>query len=140
MTRFIITPQQAVQLVFDAIEHGIGGEVFVPKLPSFMITDLIEILKQKHKRDVATNIIGIRPGEKIHELMINSSEIARTYEFGNLYVISSQIQKYRDLDQMPPYAKPESIMDENKMPEYSSKDSIISKEETRELFRKIGLI
>jgi UDP-N-acetylglucosamine 4,6-dehydratase len=49
MTRFIISPEQATKLIFDAIKYAAGGEIFVPRLPAFKVTDLIAILKEKHE-------------------------------------------------------------------------------------------
>lgn len=138
MTRFIISPKQAVELIFDAIKYGIGGEVFVPKLPSFKITDLIEILKEKYSRKNNVKIIGIRPGEKIHELMINSSEIPRTYDFENLYIINSCIKD--DQDEKPEYVKKGKLLNEKNMQEYSSKDALVSKEKISKIFKKLGLL
>jgi len=139
MTRFIISPKQAVELIFNAIRFGVGGEVFVPKLPSFKITDLIEILKEKHKRNNGVKMIGLRPGEKIHELMINFSEVPRTYDFGNLYVIGSCIEKYQGKGK-PKYIAKGKILNEAKMREYSSKDALISKEKVKNIFKQLKLL
>jgi len=139
MTRFIISPRQAVDLVFSAIQYGVGGEIFVPKLPSFKITDLIEILKEKYHKENKVKIIGIRPGEKIHELMINSSEVPRTYDFGNLYVIGSSIQGFDDKTNAK-YVEKGKLLDEKIMKEYSSENSLISKKEVSEIFKKLGVI
>ena len=139
MTRFIISPKEAVKLVFDAIEYGVGGEIFIPKLPSFKITDLIDILREKYHRKNRVKIIGTRPGEKIHELMINYSEIPRTYDFKNLYVIGSSIQGIDDKNK-PIYIKKGKLLNEKILKEYSSEDVLISKEEVLKIFRKLGLI
>jgi FlaA1/EpsC-like NDP-sugar epimerase len=138
MTRFIISPKQAVELIFDAIKYGLGGEIFVPKLPSFKITDLIEILKEKYRKKNRVKTIGIRPGEKIHELMINSSEIPRTYDFENLYVIDSCIEDNRI--KKPEYARRGKLINESKMTEYSSMDAVVSKEKVVEIFKSLKLI
>lgn len=83
MTRFNISLEEGVLFVLYALEHSWGGEIFVPKLPSFKIIDLAKaicpICKQK--------IIGIRPGEKIHEEMITTSDSYNTIEFDRYYVI-----------------------------------------------------
>ncbi len=126
MTRFIISPKQAVDLILNAIKYGQGGEVFVPKLSSFKIVDLIEILKEKHKAKNQIKIIGIRPGEKIHELLINESEIPRTKLLQNMYVINSCIDKY--------------IINNSQINEYSSKDNLLSKNEVKKIFVKLGVI
>jgi FlaA1/EpsC-like NDP-sugar epimerase len=139
MTRFIISPQEAVELVFSAIKHGIGGEVFVPKLPAFKITDLIEILEEKFSKKNGIENIGLRPGEKIHELMINFSEISRTYNFGGLYVVGSCIEKYKG-EEVPEYIKKGKLVAEDDMTEYSSEDAVISKEKVEKLFKELGLL
>jgi FlaA1/EpsC-like NDP-sugar epimerase len=128
-----------VKLVFDAIQYGVGGEIFIPKLSAFKITDLIEILKEKYQGKNKVKIIGIRPGEKIHELMINNSEVARTYDYKNLYIISSSIQNFRRMNK-PEYMIKGKLLNVSKMKEYSSKDSLISKEEVSNIFKKLGLI
>lgn len=139
MTRFIISPKEAVKLVFGAIEYGVGGEIFVPKLPSFKITDLIEILKEKHHKDNKIKVVGIRPGEKIHELMINNSEISRTYDFKNLYVIGSSIQNL-DNKHTAIYVKTGKLLNEKIMKEYSSENSLVTKEQVKEIFKKLGVL
>lgn len=128
MTRFIISPEQSVDLIFDAIRYAKGGEVFVPKLNSFKIVDLIEILKEKYKAKNRIKIIGIRPGEKIHELLINGSEIPRTVKFRNLYLINSCIRKHLKVNN--------SILTK----EYSSKDFLISKNKVKKIFQKLKLL
>jgi FlaA1/EpsC-like NDP-sugar epimerase len=139
MTRFIISPKQAVDLVLDAVRFGKGGEIFVPKLPAFKIVDLIEILKDKYHKKNKVKIIGIRPGEKIHELMINESEVSRTYRYKNLFVIGSSIQGLYGKTK-PEYMKKGKLLNEKVMKEYSSEDAVISKEEIAKIFRKLGLI
>ncbi len=139
MTRFIISPEQACNLIFNALKYSIGGEIFIPQLPAFKIVDLIDILKEKHAADNKVEIIGVRPGEKIHELMINESEIPRTYQFKDIYVISSQIEKYQAIKQAE-YAIPEKKLDLSKMEEYCSRDAVIAKDKIKALFKKLGLL
>jgi len=83
MTRFWITLQQGVDFVLACIERMKGGEVFVPKIPSMRITDLAKAIAPECK----LNIIGIRPGEKIHEVMIGSDDARITLEFDDHFVI-----------------------------------------------------
>ncbi|NMC06818.1 MAG: polysaccharide biosynthesis protein, partial [Candidatus Lokiarchaeota archaeon] len=139
MTRFIISPEQAVELIFKALKYAIGGEVFVPKLPAFRILDLIDVIKEKCQKDAEIEVIGIRPGEKIHELMINNSEIPRTYAFNDVYVITSLIGNYI-LQSQPEYEKTGRKLVEGEMSEYSSKDAVIPKERLVELFKSLGLL
>ncbi|MFW6383627.1 MAG: SDR family NAD(P)-dependent oxidoreductase [Nanoarchaeota archaeon] len=139
MTRFIISHEEASELIFDAIRYGEGGEVFVPKLPSFKITDLIEILQEKFNKKNGVEVIGLRPGEKIHEQMINFSEIPRTYKFKNLYVIRSCIENFKKRKK-PYYVEQGERVNEEEMAEYSSKDEVISKEEVVKIFKNLGLL
>jgi UDP-N-acetylglucosamine 4,6-dehydratase (inverting) len=83
MTRFNITLKGGVNMVLHALEHAWGGEIFVPKIPSYKITDVAEAIGPECKRE----IVGIRPGEKIHEEMITSSDSFYTYDLGNYYAI-----------------------------------------------------
>ena len=83
MTRFWITLDQSVQFVLDSLKRMKGGELFVPKIPSMNIMDLAKAIAPKAK----TKIIGIRPGEKIHEVMISSDDAINTLEFDSYFVI-----------------------------------------------------
>jgi UDP-N-acetylglucosamine 4,6-dehydratase len=139
MTRFIISPQQATELIFHAVKYMCGGEIFVPKLPAFKIIDLIEILKKKHGANNETEVIGVRPGEKIHELMINQSEVERTYSFKDYYVITPAISEYSDVEK-PVYVDEDEKLSEETMSQYSSADAIISQEEVTALFKEFRLL
>jgi UDP-N-acetylglucosamine 4,6-dehydratase (inverting) len=86
MTRFNISLQEGVDMVMHALEHAWGGEIFVPKIPSYRITDVAEAIGP----DCEKPIIGIRPGEKIHEEMISSSDSFFTYDLGKYYTILPQ--------------------------------------------------
>lgn len=83
MTRFWITLPQAVDLVLFALEHMVGGEVFIPKIPSMRVTDLADAMAPGIPRDV----IGIRPGEKLHEILITGDESRHTIDAGEVYVV-----------------------------------------------------
>jgi UDP-N-acetylglucosamine 4,6-dehydratase (inverting) len=83
MTRFNISLADGVKMVLHALEHAHGGELYVPKIPSYRITDLAEAIGPECEHPV----IGIRPGEKIHEEMITSSDSFSTYVIGDYYVI-----------------------------------------------------
>ncbi|KGA82427.1 UDP-N-acetylglucosamine 4,6-dehydratase (inverting) [Lysinibacillus fusiformis] len=86
MTRFWITLDQGVQFVFDSLERMHGGEIFVPKIPSMSIMDLAKAIAP----DCKLEIIGIRPGEKLHEAMIMEDDARHTREFDTYYVIQPQ--------------------------------------------------
>lgn len=83
MTRFNISLEEGVNLVLFALEHSWGGELFVPKLPSFKVTDLAEAVGPGCDK----KIVGVRPGEKIHEEMITESDSMNTAEFEKYYAI-----------------------------------------------------
>jgi len=83
MTRFNILLEDAVKLVYLAIKKGIGGEIFIPKTPSFKITDLAKAISPKCK----LKIIGIREGEKIHEELISKAESINAFDLKTFYVI-----------------------------------------------------
>jgi UDP-N-acetylglucosamine 4,6-dehydratase (inverting) len=87
MTRFNISLQEGVDMVLFAMQHGWGGEVFVPKIPSYKITDVAKAIGP----ECEVKIVGIRPGEKIHEEMITSSDSFTTYDLGKYYVILPQV-------------------------------------------------
>lgn len=136
MTRFLITSSQAVNLVFKAIKYGVGGEIFIPKLPSFKILDLIEYLKKRYNKNNKIKIVGIRPGEKIHELMINEAEAPRTYEFEDSFVITSQIEQYQE-NQKQKYLKNCKKIN---LKEYSSESNLLRGEKLEEYLNKINLL
>lgn len=83
MTRFNITLEEGVKMVMYALEHSWGGEIFVPKIPSYRITDVAEAIAPNAKIEV----VGIRPGEKLHEEMITTSDSLNTLDCGKYYVI-----------------------------------------------------
>jgi UDP-N-acetylglucosamine 4,6-dehydratase/5-epimerase len=83
MTRFNISLDEGVGMVLWAIQHATGGEIFVPKIPSYRITDLAQAIGP----DCAHPIVGVRPGEKIHEEMITASDSLNTVDLGLYYAI-----------------------------------------------------
>ena len=83
MTRFNISLEEGVQMVLWALENALGGEIFVPKIPSYRITDLAEAIGP----ECEVRVVGIRPGEKIHEEMITASDSLNTIDLGPYYAI-----------------------------------------------------
>ncbi|QIL77821.1 UDP-N-acetylglucosamine 4,6-dehydratase (inverting) [Hymenobacter sp. HDW8] len=83
MTRFNISLEEGVDLVLYALEHAWGGEIFVPKIPSYKITEVAEAIGPNCKHEV----VGIRPGEKLHEAMITETDALSTVELERYYVI-----------------------------------------------------
>ncbi|MAT63692.1 MAG: UDP-N-acetylglucosamine 4,6-dehydratase (inverting) [Dehalococcoidia bacterium] len=88
MTRFNITLDEGVDFVIMSFERMWGGELFIPKIPSYKILDLAEAIAPTAKHD----IIGIRPGEKLHEEMITKTDAINTVDFGDYYVIMPSTQ------------------------------------------------
>ncbi|MHA2142699.1 MAG: SDR family NAD(P)-dependent oxidoreductase [Candidatus Thorarchaeota archaeon] len=131
MTRFIISSDQAVDLVLKALKYSIGGEVIVPFIPSARVVDLIDAMKSLMDAENEIVEIGVRPGEKIHEVLISEFEIPLTYRLGNIFAISSLISQYREVD-TPVYQTDGEKMDNTILNDYSSKDHLLSQKEVRE--------
>ena len=98
MTRFNISLEEGVEMVLWALEKAVGGEILIPKIPSYRILDVAEAIGPSCKKE----IIGIRPGEKIHEEMITESDSPNTFDIGDYYVIASNnndklFSHYKDL-------------------------------------------
>jgi len=87
MTRFNISLEEGVEMVLYAVENAIGGEIFVPKIPSYKILDVAEAVAP----GIRTSVVGIRPGEKLHEEMITSSDSLNTMDLGEYYAILPQV-------------------------------------------------
>lgn len=85
MTRFLLSLDRAADTVFEAIRSGNRGEIFIPRVDSCLIMDLVDVIRDG--RDVPITVTGIRPGEKIHEIMVSEEELSRTAERGEYYVI-----------------------------------------------------
>ena len=83
MTRFWITLEQAVELVLYGLEHMVGGEIFIPKIPSMRVVDLAEAMAP----GLPCDIVGIRPGEKLHEVLLTSDEARHATDVGDCYVV-----------------------------------------------------
>ncbi len=104
MTRFILTLTQAINLVFKATQMSVGGEIFVLKVPAVKITDLARVMIKElsPNKKIEIKEIGIRPGEKIHEVLVSETEAFRTVEEDDFYIILPQInlpktfETYRD--------------------------------------------
>ncbi len=90
MTRFMITLEQGVKLVWLAFEDMVGGEIYIKKIPSMKITDIADVIAPNAKRES----VGIRPGEKLHEQMISLEDAANTYEYSEFYKILPQINDW----------------------------------------------
>ena len=90
MTRFMITLEEGIDLVFLAFNNMIGGEIYVKKIPSMKVIDIAECILPNEEYEV----VGIRPGEKIHEQMITAEDSPHTYEYGGFYKILPAINNW----------------------------------------------
>lgn len=142
MTRFIIGKAEATELIFDALRYGIGGEIFIKKLPAMRIIDLIDVLKEKFKANNKVKLIGMRPGEKFHELLVNESEMARAYEFNGIFIIKPSVDNmYTNSNQEPPiYRIKGKSVDLQEIYSYSSDQAVISKGRLLEHLEELQLL
>ncbi|MDK4683849.1 UDP-N-acetylglucosamine 4,6-dehydratase (inverting) [Kingella negevensis] len=105
MTRFMISLEQGVELVWHAFDDMVGGEIYVKKIPSMKVSDLATAIAPECKQE----IIGIRPGEKLHEQMISAEDSFHTYEYAEHFKILPAINGWDET--------PERIKDGKKVPE-----------------------
>ncbi|MCL2459737.1 MAG: UDP-N-acetylglucosamine 4,6-dehydratase (inverting) [Euryarchaeota archaeon] len=94
MTRFWLTLEQGVQFVIQSLERMKGGEIFIPKIPSMRVTDLARAIAP----DSTWNVIGMRPGEKLHEVLITEDEARHTVEYDTHYEIIPELSLWRTDD------------------------------------------
>lgn len=105
MTRFMISLEQGVELVWHAFDDMVGGEIYVKKIPSMKVTDLARVVAPECKHEV----VGIRPGEKLHEQMIGAEDAYYTYEYPDHFKILPTINNWAN--------SPERIQDGKRVPE-----------------------
>jgi len=129
MTRFFISKKQAVDLIFNALLYGKSGELFVPELPAFKIIDLIEVLQEKLGIKTEIEVVGLRPGEKIHEAMISSVEAPRVRKFDGMFIISPTINAQTSVEHQLAFIS-----------EYTSEEPIYSQAELKELLEKFEIV
>ena len=140
MTRFSITMEEALELIMKAADLGNSSEIFIPKLKSYSINIVKESLI-KLLGNTEDEIIGIRPGEKLHEVLINNEEMRYTWEMDDLYIIFNPLQineKYNpDLIQK----QYKNIKRVDNMKEYSSENTEkISEDELQQKIQDAGLL
>ena len=121
MTRFLLSLDRAVDTVFEALTKGKPGQTFVPKVPAANIVDLAKAIMGE--KELPITYTGIRPGEKVHEIMVSEEECYRTIEQGDYYVILPMLPELRDGADFV-----QALQNE-----YSSRDDNISIPELREL-------
>ena len=98
MTRFLLSLDEAVDTVFAAIRHGRKGEIFVPQAPAAKMTDIAQVLMGKKNLEI--KITGIRPGEKLHEVLVSEEEIGRTHKRAGFFVVSPMLPEL-ELEPLP---------------------------------------
>lgn len=129
MTRFLLSLEEAVDVILYAVRHGNKGETFIPRIPAALVTDVASVLIGERK--IKTVVTGIRPGEKLHEALITEEEAARTVTRGPYYVIAPILPEIQD----------EAVM---KGPflgkEYTSADDLMTRDEVAALLKKRNLL
>ena len=135
MTRFSITMDEALDFILTATKLGSGSEIFIPKIKAYSIVDIKNTLFDLIKK-TDDKITGIRPGEKLHEVLINPDEMKYTWEVGNVYVILNPLEKLNKQKRI--YPKMKKI---ESLGVYSS-DNVdkLSKSELKNLIKKSGLV
>ena len=128
MTRFLLSLDDAVDLIYTALRHGRPGETHIPIVPAARMVDVAQALI--NGRDIETVVTGIRPGEKLHEILVSEEEGHRTFRRGANYVIAPVLPELRAEDLQGPFLQKE----------YSSGDDLMSLEQVRELLIKRRLM
>ncbi len=129
MTRFLLSLEEAVDVILFAVRHGNKGEMIIPRIPSALMMDVASALIGD--RPIKTVVTGIRPGEKLHEALITEEEAARTVERGPYYVVAPILPEI----QVPEVMKGPFL---NK--EYTSADDLMTREEVADLLKKRNLL
>ncbi|MBU2615044.1 MAG: polysaccharide biosynthesis protein [Elusimicrobia bacterium] len=129
MTRFLLPLDYAVDIIFAAVKNANHGETFIPRVPSANMMDIAKALIGKRKNKI--KIIGIRPGEKIHEILVSDEEAYRTTTRGEYYVI---------LPMLPELQNKNTGKTTFLTKEYSSGDNVMSTDETYKLLKKFKLL
>lgn len=128
MTRFLLPLEKAVDTIFAALTDAAPGETFVPMVPAARMVDVAKALIGG--RDISVVITGIRPGEKVHEIMVSDEEAWRTFQKGDYYAIQPML----------PELAPDQKREPSLRKEYSSGDSLMTLDETRRLMEHHNLM
>ncbi|MDM5198652.1 polysaccharide biosynthesis protein [Fictibacillus enclensis] len=135
MTRFFLTLQDAIKLLFKATYESQGGEIFVMKMPTCKILDLAKVLiSHSGKKAVGIHELGIRPGEKMHEILLSEYESITTVYFDEEYFVILPTIEIKGLNEY--YADYKKV----ELESYSSSEDLMSQEEIREMLKKGGFI
>ncbi len=128
MTRFLLSLEDAVDTIFAAVQTGLPGETYIPRLPSARIVDVAKALIDDRKIEI--KITGIRPGEKIDEILVSDEESYRTVERGNYYAIMPMLPELRNGSEQPRCL----------LKEYSSADAVMPLQQVVEVLESRGLM
>ena len=128
MTRFLLTLEQAVDTIFAALRGARRGETYIPRVPSARIADVAKALIGK--RPIKTVVTGVRPGEKLHEILISEEEAHRSIRRGDYFVILPILPELRQADDGVPTLTSE----------YSSADDVMTAAATKDLLDRCGLL
>ena len=131
MTRFNITMDEALNLIFRAIKNAKGGEIFIPKLKAYKVGDMKDAIIEGLNSNTESEVISIRPGEKIHEFLINTDELRNTFENNEDYVIIDQ--QLQDSEFNKENILPRTTLNQ---PYSSDKVDLLTKEELKEILIK----
>ena len=135
MTRFSISMDEALDFILNATEIAKGSEIFIPKLRAYTIKDIKDVLFELLQKTDEENI-GIREGEKLNEILINSDEIRYTWEYENMYMLlNPSVQKHISLDEFPNKNKVTNMDDYN-----SGSVEKIPKDEMKKIIIDSGLL
>ena len=138
MTRFSLTMKEALDFILESAYLGNGSEVFVPKIKSYSLTDLKETIKEL-LGNVGDKNISLRPGEKLHEVLINGDEIRQTWEYNDMYLVSNPL--YATFHGKEISDNYENITELTNLENYSSAFSEkISKNELEIMIKNSGLV
>lgn len=128
MTRFLLPLQSAVDTIFAVLKGAKPGEIYIPKIPAARIVDVAKALIEE--RNISIDYTGIRPGEKVHEVLVSEEEAWRAFDRGDYYAIKPML----------PELFTEEPGQQALSKEYSSGDFLMSFEETKTLLRKHHLM
>jgi FlaA1/EpsC-like NDP-sugar epimerase len=128
MTRFLLSLNDAVDVIFAAVKEARRGETYIPRVPAAKVTDIAAVLIDERK--IETQIMGIRPGEKIHEALVSEEEAYRTVDRDRYYAILPILPEVLNGTTFTPA----------RTTEYSSADSLMTREETYDLLKSHKLL
>jgi UDP-glucose 4-epimerase len=127
MTRFLLSLEEAVDTVLDALKEAAPGETYIPRVRAARIIDVASVLADG--REIETIVTGVRPGEKLHEILVSEEEAFRTFERGSYYVIAPMLPELKGVDEH-----------ETIDVEFSSATNVLTVDEVRDLLAKHKLL